>query len=799
MTAVFPNKGWFWLHRWLFCVICALFPAMTSPAGTITMKNGLTFEGRVGVISSLMQNPNQTGERQSGPKLRLIVLINDDLRRTFVSKYQVVDIGESEPRVLELFKLQQRVDNGGRRVGGVGSILQITPFDEFGRRIFSMQVKGLGRIDVIQGITELTPRWAKVESLMSSRRISWEMRMATSSIPRDTLTTILSKHLDPNKSDDRLRIVRFFTQAERYSEAESELAAAIREFPDLNQLQNQEQALRQLSANELLREIEFRRRAGQHQLVLNLLSRFPDNDIADETLIKVRQMIEEYDQQKKRGGRVLELYDEHSAQLDDPMVKKAVSEKRDEIATQLNIHTVSRFNDYLRLSDDDSLAVEQKLSLALGDWVLGNGAGIQNLSVATSLYQVRELVKQYLLSTRVSQRQEILDQLTSIEGGTPAYVAKIVQHMLPPQPTEMSHENEIPGYAELTVPGLEGQADIVYSIQLPFEYDPYRRYPAIVTLHSARTSPQQQIDWWSGGYDTESGQRLGQATRHGYFVIAPHWTTQQQSEYAYSAREHAAILFSLRDACKRFAIDTDRIYLTGHSMGGDAVWDIGLAHPDLWAGVIPIVATADKYVSRYWQNARHLPFYFVAGELDGNKLSLNVRDLDRYLTRLHFDATVVEYLGRGHEHFQEEIHRIFNWMSAHRRNFNPAQFDFRSLRSWDNFCWWLELDEMPPRSTIVPVRWKGRTGVRPVVTSGDMNVRNHMQVRTGAGKVTVWLSPENTDFSRKISISVNGRNHVNPDSSVPSLRVLLEDVRTRGDRQHPFWAKFELRTGRGRR
>jgi hypothetical protein len=31
----------------------------------------------------------------------------------------------------------------------------------------------------------------------------------------------------------------------------------------------------------------------------------------------------------------------------------------------------------------------------------------------------------------------------------------------------------------------------------------------------------------------------------------------------------------------------------------------------------------------------------------------------------------------------------------------------------------------------------------------------------------------------------------------PDLRVMLEDARTRGDRQHPFWARFDVSTGRG--
>ena len=209
-------------------------------------------------------------------------------------------------------------------------------------------------------------------------------------------------------------------------------------------------------------------------------------------------------------------------------------------------------------------------------------------------------------------------------------------------------------------------------MQLPPEYDPYRRYPAIVTLHGAGTTPEHQIDWWAGAHGPD-GTRLGQATRHGYIVIAPRWGKEHQFQYGYTAAEHAAVLNSLRDACKRFSIDTDRVFLSGHSMGGDAAWDIGLSHPDLWAGVIPIVAVADKYCAHYWPNARDLPLYFVCGELDGNKMVKNSPELDRYLTKIGYNATVVEYLGRGHENFSDEILNLFDWMSRYRRNFFPRR------------------------------------------------------------------------------------------------------------------------------
>ena len=66
---------------------------------------------------------------------------------------------------------------------------------------------------------------------------------------------------------------------------------------------------------------------------------------------------------------------------------------------------------------------------------------------------------------------------------------------------------------ELTVPGLPQEPEITYYVQLPPEYDPYRRYPCVVTLNGAGTTPAQQIDWWAGGYHEARKLRLGQATR----------------------------------------------------------------------------------------------------------------------------------------------------------------------------------------------------------------------------------------------------------------------------------------------
>ena len=262
-------------------------------------------------------------------------------------------------------------------------------------------------------------------------------------------------------------------------------------------------------------------------------------------------------------------------------------------------------------------------------------------------------------------------------------------------------------------------------------------------------------------------------------MIAPVWTEEHQKQYGYSAHEHAAVLNSLRDACRRFSIDTDRVFLSGHSMGGDAAWDIGLAHPDLWAGVIPIVAQSDRYCVRYWENARYVPFYVVAGELDGGKLIKNSTDLDRYLRR-GFDATVVEYLGRGHDDFYDEILRIFDWMGRLPPQLLPARVHLRNDAPWDNSFWWIEVQGLPPRAMVDPADWPPPAGTQPVQVKASINNRNGINVRTGTSQVTVWLSPKMVDFKQALD-----DHRQRPAAEQPRSDDSGRSARAAGGRPHP--------------
>jgi predicted esterase len=429
--------------------------------------------------------------------------------------------------------------------------------------------------------------------------------------------------------------------------------------------------------------------------------------------------------------------------------------------------------------------------VAISGWLIGPDAALENAAVAASLFEARNMIREYLRASLKHERDGILSQLESLEGAAPAYLAKLLAHMKPPVETEPADR----GLYELSAPGLTNEPDFTYHVQLPPEYDPMRRYPCVVTLHAGGTTPEHQIDWWAGEYNQRIGSRMGQATRQGCIVLAPVWARESQTAYGYSAREHAAVLSSLRDACRRFSIDTDRVYLSGHSTGGSAAWDIGVSHPDLWAGVIVIGGRSDKYVTRYVENARRtLPMYFLAGELDGDWLAANERELDRYLTSAHFDVMVAEYQGRGHEHFHDDIQNIFDWMQRHRRNFFPPEFQCASMRPWDNFFFWAELSGFPSKAMVAPVAWPPERGVRASMTEGKFYPNNSINLQSAANSATIWLAPEMVNFDERIALRFNTARK--NEAVKPSAEVLLEDARTRGDRQHPFWAKVEFAPGK---
>ncbi len=772
------------------CAVVAFLSFSQFAAGQVLLlKDGRKLEGKYAELASINENPLAPKTQAGEVPLTPLLVVDDGLRRTYIHTYQVKQVLEDRSGRDVRINLWQPVADRGGAIGSVGRATRITPFDEYGRRTYEMQAAG-GPLAVVQGITQITPLYTKVEGLSGGPKpIVWDMRMATSSIPRETLSKVLSTAVKPEDIEGRLQLVRLYINSERYRDAGIELEKVLKDFPQRQDLKQDVKQLRQLGGKLIVKEIQLRADAGQHQLAHQLLTRFPSEGVAGETLQQVRELLNKYAAEDVQRKKVLDELNGQVAKITDNNGRKLAEGFTKEITTEADEDAIARLASFERLVDDAALKPEQKVALAISGWLVGANQATDNFQTAVSLAHVRDMILAYLREPLAQNRNKMAADLHDMEGASFERIAQMLKLMKPPLDATKQSESG-PGMYELNVAGLPGEADVRYLVQLPPEYDPLRHYPTIVTLADAGVTPEQMIDFWAGPSNKQKdGDRLGQATRHGYIVIAVDWRQPHQYSYEYSAREHDAVLGALRDACRRFSVDTDRIFLTGHGIGGDAAWDIAIAHPDVWAGVIPIAAVSGKFVGRYAENAPYVAWYMVDGELDGDKMSHNAREYDRYM-KPNTDITVVEYLGRGYEPFGDEIQRIFDWMGRRQRR-TPKEIECVSMRPWDNFFWWLEAEGLPAKSMVAPDNWPPPRNVRPARVKGKRLETNKVTVTLQADKVTVWLSPDLVDFGQPLVVEVN--NHtISPRDRIvrPDLSVLLEDVRTRADRQHPFWAKL---------
>lgn len=366
------------------------------------------------------------------------------------------------------------------------------------------------------------------------------------------------------------------------------------------------------------------------------------------------------------------------------------------------------------------------------------------------------------------------------------------------------------------------QFDPAYVVQLPPEYDPLRSYPCVVALHATGAAAETQLNWWSGvpsgqflsssNGDQPSGEpegdeasadaepkpaqksmRLGNSIRRGVIVVAPRWTRPGQRSYEYTAREHDAVLSSVRSAMRRFSIDTDRLFIAGHGPGGAAAWDIALSHPDLWAGMIAIGAEPEKTLHHYNPNSTNVPVYIVMGEKDGRPLKRNGAVYDDYMNYDN-DAMVVMYRGRGKEFFYEESDRIFEWMATpfHKRAEIPKKLELVSMRENDRFFWWLEWDQSLPDTVLDPILWGQNPRLKAAKVKASIMANNEVGISQGpANAFTVWLTPQmDLDFGNQITIRYRSRR--SDFRFDGEYETMLEDTRRRADRKRPFWGKVTI-------
>ncbi|MDP6580890.1 MAG: dienelactone hydrolase family protein [Vicinamibacterales bacterium] len=131
---------------------------------------------------------------------------------------------------------------------------------------------------------------------------------------------------------------------------------------------------------------------------------------------------------------------------------------------------------------------------------------------------------------------------------------------------------------------VDGVGGMTYGIWVPRDYDPATPVPLVLALHPGG-SP-------GAGYGTQFLRGVvGPALQDwGAIIVSPDAPGRRWA----NETSERAVMALLDDVKDRYSIDTDRILVTGFSMGGRGTWYFASRHPDLFNAAIPMAARSDE-------------------------------------------------------------------------------------------------------------------------------------------------------------------------------------------------------------
>lgn len=139
---------------------------------------------------------------------------------------------------------------------------------------------------------------------------------------------------------------------------------------------------------------------------------------------------------------------------------------------------------------------------------------------------------------------------------------------------------------------------------------------------------------------------------------------------------------------KKFNADENRIYLTGHSMGGHGTWHLGVNYPDQFAAIAPSAGWISLWSYRYSDRKENFSdvqkiFTRAAQQSDTYTMAPNYSQLGIYIIHGNADSVVSPFQARSMIRTLETFHKDFDY------HFEP-----------DVEHWW-DLDTVKPGSDCV--------------------------------------------------------------------------------------------------
>ena len=128
------------------------------------------------------------------------------------------------------------------------------------------------------------------------------------------------------------------------------------------------------------------------------------------------------------------------------------------------------------------------------------------------------------------------------------------------------------------------QGVLPYRLFIPTNYSSATKYPLVLYLHGSGQRGSDNLSQLAGDPALVFASATSQVA-HPSFMVAPQCPLDGVWEDTVRRAQVLGMMSALQSG---FAIDADRLYITGYSMGGYGTWDYITQYPEMYAAAVPV-------------------------------------------------------------------------------------------------------------------------------------------------------------------------------------------------------------------
>lgn len=236
-----------------------------------------------------------------------------------------------------------------------------------------------------------------------------------------------------------------------------------------------------------------------------------------------------------------------------------------------------------------------------------------------------------------------------------------------------------PGFAQQEVFGYfiyeTDDFAMPYRLHVPENIDPGKMYPLILYLHgSGERGHDNEISLKNGIRNFVSEKYLAE---YPVFILVPqcppdfrwvelHWALPSHTMPSNISIPLFHVMKILDELLEAFPLDTNRLYVTGLSMGGFGTWDLISRYPEKFAAAVPVCGGGDTAMA---SALTKVPVWAFHGQQDKVVIPERSENMVSAINKLGGNARLTIYQNTAHNAWLKAYAdpRMIEWLFSQTR------------------------------------------------------------------------------------------------------------------------------------